>query len=83
MVQAPYSAKRGVLATELGRSSLVIKAGDLGWHAKSSSPIPLNTSRAGERYTRNLSKAQTSSHWCIILGNVVPPKVSSSSLDHG
>ncbi|GFU77973.1 hypothetical protein TNCV_2563381 [Trichonephila clavipes] len=30
----------------------------------SSSPVPLKTSRVGQRYTLNLSRAETSSHWC-------------------
>ncbi|GFW64289.1 uncharacterized protein TNCV_2415391 [Trichonephila clavipes] len=33
----------------------------------SSSPVPLNTRREGERYTLNLSKSQTSSRWCGVV----------------
>ncbi|GFY26191.1 hypothetical protein TNCV_355071 [Trichonephila clavipes] len=41
--------------------SLVVKVSDHGWHDKSSSPVPLKTHSVG---TLNLSRAQTSSHWC-------------------
>ncbi|GFU98765.1 uncharacterized protein TNCV_1214811 [Trichonephila clavipes] len=47
----------------------------------SSSPIPLKTRRVGQRCTLNLSRAETSFHWCGVRG--VPAQVSSTSLDHG
>ncbi|GFV36649.1 hypothetical protein TNCV_1033251 [Trichonephila clavipes] len=31
----------------------------------SSSPVPLKTHRVGKRRTLNLSRAQTSSRWCV------------------
>ncbi|GFU62084.1 uncharacterized protein TNCV_4893021 [Trichonephila clavipes] len=44
--------------------------------------VPLKTRRVGQRCTLNLSRAETSSHWC---GVVVRRggQVSSTSLDHG
>ncbi|GFX18479.1 uncharacterized protein TNCV_3370521 [Trichonephila clavipes] len=33
----------------------------------SSSPVPLNTRRVGQRCTLNLSRAETSSRWCGVL----------------
>ncbi|GFW32824.1 uncharacterized protein TNCV_1773931 [Trichonephila clavipes] len=37
---------------------------DHGRHVMSSSPVPLKNHRVGELYTLNLSRAETSSHWC-------------------
>ncbi|GFS51270.1 uncharacterized protein TNCV_3533372 [Trichonephila clavipes] len=49
-----------------------------------SSPVTLKTRRVGERCMLNLSRAQTSSHWCgVVVRRGVPAQVSSSSLDHG
>ncbi|GFT59193.1 hypothetical protein TNCV_3891501 [Trichonephila clavipes] len=31
----------------------------------SSSTVPQMTRRVGQRYTLNLSRAETSSHWCV------------------
>ncbi|GFU21539.1 uncharacterized protein TNCV_3827421 [Trichonephila clavipes] len=42
----------------------------------SSSPVPLKTRRVGQRYTLNLSRAETSSRWC---GVVVRRGVGASS----
>ncbi|GFT48361.1 uncharacterized protein TNCV_4709061 [Trichonephila clavipes] len=50
-------------AIQSGRGSLVVKVSDRGWLDTSSSPLPLNTHRVGNRCTINLSRAQTSSHW--------------------
>ncbi|GFW64090.1 uncharacterized protein TNCV_707951 [Trichonephila clavipes] len=67
-----------------GHGSLVVKESDHGWHATSSSLVPPNTRRVGERCTLNLSRAQTSSRWCgVVVRRGVPAQVSSSSLDHG
>ncbi|GFY15201.1 uncharacterized protein TNCV_1570141 [Trichonephila clavipes] len=49
----------------------------------SSSPVPLKTRRVGQRCTLNLSRAETSSRWCGVVGEGVPAQVSSTSLDHG
>ncbi|GFV05416.1 uncharacterized protein TNCV_226271 [Trichonephila clavipes] len=51
----------------------------------SSSPVPLKTRRVGKRCMLNLSRAQTSSHWCgvVVKRGGVPAWVSSTSLDHG
>ncbi|GFT41431.1 retrovirus-related Pol polyprotein from transposon TNT 1-94 [Trichonephila clavipes] len=51
----------------------------------SSSPVPLKTRRVGQRCTRNLSRAETSSRWCgvVVRRGEVPAQVSSTSLDHG
>ncbi|GFY04410.1 hypothetical protein TNCV_4414981 [Trichonephila clavipes] len=48
----------------------------------SSNPVSPKTRRVGQRYTLNLSRAETSSRWC---GVVVRrgSQVSSTSLDHG
>ncbi|GFU78671.1 uncharacterized protein TNCV_2302821 [Trichonephila clavipes] len=62
----------------------MVKVSDHGWLATSSSPVPLKTRRVGERYTLNLSRAQTSSRWRgVVVRRGVPAQVSSSSLDHG
>ncbi|GFU84408.1 uncharacterized protein TNCV_4680261 [Trichonephila clavipes] len=45
----------------------------------SSSPVPLKTRRVGQRCTLNLSRAETSSHWC---GVVVRRGDASSGVDH-
>ncbi|GFV67691.1 uncharacterized protein TNCV_4623711 [Trichonephila clavipes] len=47
-----------------GRGSPVVKVSDSGWLASSSSPVSLKTLHAGEQWTLNLSRAQTSSRWC-------------------
>ncbi|GFS52987.1 uncharacterized protein TNCV_331181 [Trichonephila clavipes] len=50
----------------------------------SSSPVPLKTCHVGQRCTLNLSRAETSSHWCgVVVRKGVPAQVSSTSLDHG
>ncbi|GFU61154.1 uncharacterized protein TNCV_4084091 [Trichonephila clavipes] len=50
----------------------------------SSSPVPLMTHLVGQRCTLNLSRAETSSSWCCVaVRRGVPPRVSSTSLDHG
>ncbi|GFW23182.1 hypothetical protein TNCV_3802821 [Trichonephila clavipes] len=45
----------------------MVKVSDQGWHDTSLSPVPLKTRRVGERWTLNLSRAQTSSHWCDVV----------------
>ncbi|GFW80209.1 uncharacterized protein TNCV_461161 [Trichonephila clavipes] len=45
----------------------------------SSSPVPLKTRRVGQRYTLNLSTADTSSRWC---GVVVRKRGASSGVVH-
>ncbi|GFW40303.1 uncharacterized protein TNCV_1018611 [Trichonephila clavipes] len=45
----------------------------------SSSPIPLKTRRVGQRLTLNMSRAETSSHWC---GVVVRRGGASSGVTH-
>ncbi|GFT17876.1 uncharacterized protein TNCV_4910501 [Trichonephila clavipes] len=40
-------------------SSPVVKVSDHGRHVMSSSPVPLKTHRVGQRYTLNLSRAET------------------------
>ncbi|GFX50776.1 uncharacterized protein TNCV_2723601 [Trichonephila clavipes] len=53
-------------------------------HVTSSSPVPLKTRPIGQRCTLNLSRAETSSHWCgVVVRRGVPAQVSSTSLDHG
>ncbi|GFT01075.1 uncharacterized protein TNCV_4054671 [Trichonephila clavipes] len=50
----------------------------------SSSPVPLKTHRVGQKFTLNLSRAETSSRWCgVVVRRGVPAQVSSTSLDHG
>ncbi|GFV14981.1 uncharacterized protein TNCV_1534561 [Trichonephila clavipes] len=44
-----------------------------------SSPVPLKTRRVGQRYTLNLSRAETSSRWC---GVVVRRGGTSSGVVH-
>ncbi|GFW19628.1 uncharacterized protein TNCV_1605191 [Trichonephila clavipes] len=68
-----------------GHGSLVVKVLDRGWRVMSSSRVPLKTRRVGERFTLNLLRAQTSSHWCgeVVRRGRVPTQVMSSSLDHG
>ncbi|GFX02740.1 hypothetical protein TNCV_2011841 [Trichonephila clavipes] len=53
--------------SERGRGSLEVKASDHGWRVMSSRPVPLKTRRVGERYTLNLSRAQTSYGWCGVI----------------
>ncbi|GFX51152.1 uncharacterized protein TNCV_2735031 [Trichonephila clavipes] len=51
---------------------------------KSSSPIPMKTRRVGQRFTLNLSRAETSSPWCgVVVRRGVPAQMSSTSLDRG
>ncbi|GFX69472.1 uncharacterized protein TNCV_380411 [Trichonephila clavipes] len=51
----------------------------------SSSTIPLQTRRVVQRCMLNLSRAETSSHWCgvVVRKGGVPAQVLSTSLDHG
>ncbi|GFS84783.1 hypothetical protein TNCV_2956801 [Trichonephila clavipes] len=65
-----------------GRGNLVIKVSDRSWHTTSSNSVPLKTRRVGERCTLNLSRAQTSSRWCGVIGEGVPAQVSSLLFAH-
>ncbi|GFU86451.1 uncharacterized protein TNCV_1418031 [Trichonephila clavipes] len=66
------------------RGCLVVKVSDRGWLAVSSSPESPKTRRVGQRCTLNLSRAETSSHWCdVVVRKGMPPQVSSSSHDRG
>ncbi|GFW11022.1 uncharacterized protein TNCV_4459971 [Trichonephila clavipes] len=47
--------------------SPVVKVSDYGKHVMSSRPVPQKTRRVGQRCTLNLSRAQTSSHWCGVV----------------
>ncbi|GFW32979.1 hypothetical protein TNCV_1939031 [Trichonephila clavipes] len=38
-----------------------------GWHVSSSSPVPQETHRVGQRCTLNLSRAEMSSRWCGVV----------------
>ncbi|GFW60115.1 uncharacterized protein TNCV_1389281 [Trichonephila clavipes] len=51
----------------------------------SSSPVPLKTRSVGQRWTLNLSRAETSSCWCGVgvRRGEVSAQVSSTSLDRG
>ncbi|GFX88973.1 uncharacterized protein TNCV_2852731 [Trichonephila clavipes] len=53
--------------TKDDRGNLVVGVSDRGWHATSSSPVPLKTHLVGERCTLNLPRAQTSSRWCGVV----------------
>ncbi|GFX86376.1 uncharacterized protein TNCV_2562651 [Trichonephila clavipes] len=50
-----------------GCGSPEVKVSDHGRHVMNSSQVPLKTRRVGERYTLNLSRALTSSHWCGVV----------------
>ncbi|GFY28259.1 uncharacterized protein TNCV_4395931 [Trichonephila clavipes] len=62
-----------------GRGSLVVKVSDSGWPCHEFEPSTTKASPC----TLNLSRAQTSSHWCgVVFRRGVPAQVSSTSLDH-
>ncbi|GFS94360.1 uncharacterized protein TNCV_2014011 [Trichonephila clavipes] len=44
-----------------------VKVSDHGRHVMSSISVPLKTRLVGERYTLDLSRAQTSSRWCGVV----------------
>ncbi|GFV38911.1 uncharacterized protein TNCV_192791 [Trichonephila clavipes] len=70
--------------TNVPVSSHVVKVSDHGRHAMSSSPVPLKTHREGKLCTLNLSRDQTSSHWCAaVVRREGPAQMSSSTLDYG
>ncbi|GFV14751.1 uncharacterized protein TNCV_3959611 [Trichonephila clavipes] len=50
-----------------GYGSPVVKVSNHGRHVMSSIPVPLKTRRVGQRYTLNLSRAETSSRWCGVV----------------
>ncbi|GFW92296.1 uncharacterized protein TNCV_3541821 [Trichonephila clavipes] len=60
MIEAVISAKAAVGAKW---SRYRIVAGLV----TSSSPVPLKTRHVGQRFTLNLSRAQTSSRWCGVV----------------
>ncbi|GFV43911.1 hypothetical protein TNCV_1530851 [Trichonephila clavipes] len=62
-----------------GCVSPVVKAPDNGRHVMGSTPVPFKTRRVGQRCTLNLSRAETSSHWC---GVVVKRGGASSGVVH-
>ncbi|GFU64578.1 uncharacterized protein TNCV_305171 [Trichonephila clavipes] len=82
-VRRAYSSKAGFFKKNLKRpiiflgsrfpqcssgcGSPVVKVSDHGRHGMSSSPVPLNTRRVGQRCTLNLLTAQTSSRWCGVV----------------
>ncbi|GFW91765.1 uncharacterized protein F54H12.2 [Trichonephila clavipes] len=47
----------------------------------SSSPVPLKTRRVGQRCTLNLSRAETSSRWCGVVGQM-PKKLFVGCVDN-
>ncbi|GFT90979.1 hypothetical protein TNCV_2008431 [Trichonephila clavipes] len=49
----------------------------------SSSPVPPKTSCVGQRCMLNMSRAETSSRWCSVVGEGMPAQESSTSFDHG
>ncbi|GFT83312.1 uncharacterized protein TNCV_3003831 [Trichonephila clavipes] len=57
----------GSLIILWGGGSPVVKVSDHGRHSMSSSPVPLKTHRVGKRGTFNLSRAQMSSRWCVVV----------------
>ncbi|GFU57476.1 spondin-2 [Trichonephila clavipes] len=58
--------------TPWGCGSPVVKVSDHVRHVMRSSPVPLKTRRIGQRSTLNLSRAETSSRWCGVVGEGVP-----------
>ncbi|GFY36418.1 hypothetical protein TNCV_3451231 [Trichonephila clavipes] len=50
-----------------GHGSLMVKVSDRGWHVISSSPVTLKTRRVGQRWTLNLSRAETSYRRCGVV----------------
>ncbi|GFX67205.1 uncharacterized protein TNCV_2185521 [Trichonephila clavipes] len=62
-----------------GCGSPVVRVSDHGRYVMSSSPEPLKIRRVGQRFTLNLSRAETSSRWC---GVVVRRGGASSGVVH-
>ncbi|GFU91111.1 uncharacterized protein TNCV_4924421 [Trichonephila clavipes] len=62
-----------------GCGSPVVKVSNHGRLVMSSIPVPLKTRRVGQRYTLNLSRAETSSRWS---GVVVRRGGASSGVVH-
>ncbi|GFV51971.1 DUF4817 domain-containing protein [Trichonephila clavipes] len=50
-----------------GCGRLVVKVSDHGRHVMSSSPVPPKIRFVGQRCTLNLSRTETSSHWCGVV----------------
>ncbi|GFU63525.1 hypothetical protein TNCV_1000761 [Trichonephila clavipes] len=50
-----------------GHGSLVVKVSDCSWLVTSSSPVPLETRRVGERGVSNLTRVQTFFRWCGVV----------------
>ncbi|GFX81845.1 hypothetical protein TNCV_2570451 [Trichonephila clavipes] len=59
-----FASLRNNSRISCGRGSLVVKLSDRGWLVTNSSPVSLKIHRVAERYTLNLSRAQTFSRWC-------------------
>ncbi|GFV64230.1 uncharacterized protein TNCV_4339041 [Trichonephila clavipes] len=67
-----------------GCGSPEVRVSDHGRYVISLNPVQLKTRRVGQRCTLNLSRAETSSHWCsVVVRREVPAQMSSTSLDHG
>ncbi|GFX76833.1 RNase H domain-containing protein [Trichonephila clavipes] len=47
--------------------SPVVKIWDHGRHVMISNPVPLKTHHVGQRCTLDLSRAETSPHWCDVV----------------
>ncbi|GFX55319.1 uncharacterized protein TNCV_3968731 [Trichonephila clavipes] len=79
-----YHSKTIVLTSSRGCGSPMVRVSDHGRYVMSSSPVPLKTRRLGQRCTLNLSRAETSSRWCGVVGRRGDAaQMSSTSLDHG
>ncbi|GFX57741.1 uncharacterized protein TNCV_1495021 [Trichonephila clavipes] len=50
-----------------GCGSPVVRVSDHGRYVMSSSPVPLKTRCVGQRCTLNLSRAEMSSRWCVVV----------------
>ncbi|GFU52918.1 hypothetical protein TNCV_1142231 [Trichonephila clavipes] len=59
-----------------GCGSPVVKVSDHGRYVMSSSPVPPNTRRVGQRCTLNLSTAETSSRGVVVRRGVVQLRLS-------
>ncbi|GFV54075.1 transposable element Tc3 transposase [Trichonephila clavipes] len=58
MLEKDSNVASALLSNSWGCGSPVVKESDHGMHVMSSSPVPLQTVRVGERCTLNLSRAQ-------------------------
>ncbi|GFX10398.1 uncharacterized protein TNCV_1867931 [Trichonephila clavipes] len=55
------------LRFDRGCGSPVVKVSNHSRHVMSSIPVSLKTRRVGQRCALNLSRAETSSHWCGVV----------------